>query len=151
MAAFDLYAACNALAARYAAVTAPTGEAGIRAGYGQDPNDIAMVPTVVIFPVDGELIYEGGDKRGEYHVDAKLYLSKAAADYKRLETSRQKWLVPLLGATDGQLQLGLASSGVQKAIPTSWEFAQLVYGSDTYDGIVIHLTIFTIETVTLVP
>ena len=151
--AFDFYAACNALAARYApgTITAPTGEQAMRAAFGQDPNGISQSPCVVIFPKDGDIIYGNGDKKGEYRVDVNFYLAKSTADYKRLDASRQRWLVPLLAATDGQSLLGLGGSGtVVKAIPTTWEFAQLLYGDFTWEGIVIHVTIFTDEPVTLV-
>jgi hypothetical protein len=32
---------------------------------------------------------------GEYRVDVQFYLQKASGDYPRMETSRQRWLVPL--------------------------------------------------------
>ena len=150
---FDFYAACNAIAARYApgTIATPSGEVAMRAAYGQYPNNIATSPCVAISPQNGDLVYESGAKRGEYRVDVHFYLAKAKGDYKRLETSRQRWLPTLLGALDGQIQLGLGGSGtVQKAIPLTWDYAQLSYGDDTWDGIVIHVTIYTLEPVTLV-
>ncbi len=152
--AFDFYAACNALAARYApgTIPTPTGEQPMRASYGQDPNGISQSPCVVVFPKDGDLVYGNGDKTGTYRVDVNFYVGKSTADYKRLETTRQRWLVPLLAAVEGQSTLGLGGSGlVQKAIPTTWEFAQLLYGDFTWDGIVIHFEITTLEPATLVP
>lgn len=151
--AFDFYAACNGLAARYApgTIATPAGEVAMRAAYGQSPNNIAVTPCVVVYPQDGDLVYGSGTKDGEYRLDVQFYLQKASGDYPRMETSRQRWLVPLLGATDGQMKLGQAAP-VAKAIPTTWEFNQPTYGDDTYDGILLHVTIFTTaEPVTLAP
>lgn len=151
--AFDFYAACNALAARFAPGTigTPSGEVGMKASFGQAPNDLAQSPCVVIQPTEGQLVYGGGVKNGQYDVDVNFYLGKASADFKRIETSRQRWLVTLLAACDGQMLLGLGGSGtVQKVLPLRWEFRQLVYGGVEWDGIVIHARIWTIEPVTLV-
>lgn len=150
--AFDLYAACNALAARFApgTIATPSGETAMQASYGQAPNNQLRSPAVVLAPTNGQLLYGGATKNGQYDVDVHFYLSKAADDYKRIETSRQKWLVPLLGACDGQMVLGLGLSGVQKVLPLTWEFRVLTYGGVDYDGIVIHERIYTIEPVTLV-
>lgn len=152
--AFDFYATCNALAARYApgTISTPTGEAAMRFALGQSPNDLSATPCVIVSPQDGELVYAAGSKSGEYRVNVNFYLAKASADFKRLETSRQRWLPVLLAATDGQMQLGQGGSAtVQKAIPLTWEFTELPYGGESYDGITIHVTIYTLEPVSLTP
>lgn len=153
--AFDFNAACTALAARFApgTITTPSGERAMQASYGQAPNNLKQTPAVVIQPTKGQLVYGGGVKNGQYDVDVEFYLSSRSIEFGRIETSRQKWLVTLLGACDGQMQLGIGSSAngvVQKVIPLDWEFRVLTYGGTEYDGILIHERIYTIEPVTLV-
>lgn len=150
--AFDFNAACTALAARFApgTIATPSGERAMQASYGQAPNNLKQTPAVVVQPTKGQLIYGGGVKNGQYDVDVEFYLASRSVEFGRIETSRQKWLVNLLGACDGQLLLGLGASGIQKVVPLDWEYRVLTYGGTEYDGIVIHERIWTIEPVTLV-
>ena len=40
---------------------------------------------------------------------------------------------------------------VLKAIPTTWDFTELPYGGEMYDGIVIHVTVYLREYGTFTP
>lgn len=143
---------CDGLAARYAPGTigTPTGASAMRGAYGQEPNGAKPTPFVVVHPQDGEVTFDPGILRGEHNLDVDFYLSKASADFKRIETERQLWLPLLLTATTGQVKLNLAPI-VMKALPVGWEYDQLPYGGETYDGITIHYRVWTEEAVTLTP
>lgn len=129
----DVYAISNALAARFKAVTAPTGQSAIRAAYGQVPQGIAALPCVVVFPRSGTQELNASRLFSTIEFDVLFLVSKSPGDAARIEATRQKWLAPLLAALDGQIQLGLPY--VVKAWPTAWEFAEITYGGDPYDGI----------------
>lgn len=149
----DFKAICTALAARYAAgtISTPAGATAMRKSYGQAPQGLQVIPAVVVMPQDGTVIVDPGVLRGQAHrIDVNFYLSKAPGDLARVETQRQLWLPNLLSATFGQMQLGLAPI-VMKAIPVGWEFTELPYGGEMYDGIVIHVEVYTTEIVTLTP
>lgn len=148
----DFKAICTALAARYApgTISTPTGAQAMRKAYGQAPHGLQFTPAVVVMPQDGTVIVDPGVLRGQPHrIDVNFYLSKSPGDIARVETQRQLWLPNLLSATFGQSKLGLASV-VMKAIPVSYEFTELPYGGEMYDGIVIHVEVYTSETITLV-
>lgn len=143
---------CDGLAARFepATIGTPTGADAMRSAWGQAPNGPKPTPFAVVFPQDGEVTYTPGQRLGQHNLDLQFFLSKAGGDFSRVETQRQLWLPYLLSATDGQMKLGLSGT-VLKAIPVSWTYAEIVYGGDTYDGIVIHFRVWTEESVTLTP
>lgn len=148
----DLEAISNGLAARFAPGTigTPTGASAMRASYGQAPNSIPTTPCIVVFPKDGDLVYGSGQVKGQHRLDVCFYLSKSPGDIARVEKQRQKWLGLLLAATHGAMKLGLASA-VDKAIPASWEFTELPYAGELYDGIIVHVTVYATDNVSLVP
>lgn len=143
---------CDGIAAAYANPGTPTSEVPIRASYGQAPNSIPALPCCVVMPQDGEVTYESSNRTGEHNIDLNFYLSKSPGDLVRVETSRQRWLPYLLDALHSAVQVGQGGSGgVQKALPTGYEFTELPYAGEQYDAIVIHLRVWTSETVVLVP
>jgi len=148
----DFNAICDGLAARFAAATigTPTGATAMRGAYGQAPNGVPTFPCVVVVPQNGDVTYGAGIEDGQHDIDVNFYYAKAAGDFPRSETQRQLWLPYLLTATNGQMALGLAPT-VLKAIPTGYEFAELPYGGETYDGIVVHYRVWTRDSVTLTP
>ena len=95
------------------------------------------------------MIYESGSWQVTHSIDVLFYLSKAPGDVERVETQRQKWLPLLLGALNGKLTVGLAY--VKSVMPVSYEFTELPYGGDSYDGIRITVSAIVRETVTLAP
>lgn len=147
----DMNAICNALAARFAPGTigTPTGAEAMRYAYGQAPNNLPATPSVVVLPEDGQVVANPGQWRFEHNIDVLFYLAKAPGDTARVETQRQLWLPTLLAATQGQAKLGV--SGVDKALPTEWEFTELPFGGDEYHGIRINYRVWVTETVTLTP
>ena len=149
---FDLEDVCDAIAARYAPGTigTPSGATAMRAAYGQAPNSIPMTPAVVVLPKSGELVYGAGQRKSEHEIDVLFYASRRQGDVPRAETERQKWLPTLLAAVHGQVKLGLAPD-VDKALPASYDFTELEYNGESYDGIRIGLRVWVTETVSLTP
>lgn len=149
---FDLEDICDAIAARYAPGTigTPTSATAMRASYGQAPNSIPSTPAVVVLPKSGTVIYNPGQRKSEHEIDVLFYHSRRQGDVPRSETERQRWLPTLLAALHGQVKLGLAPD-VDKALPTEYEFTELEYGGDAYDGIRINVRVWVTETVTLTP
>ena len=152
----DFKAICDALAACYApgTIARPTGAVAMRKSYGQIPKNVPAVPAVIVVPQQGTVTANPGQWKHEMALDAVFILAKRPGDPARVEAQRQIWLPTLLGATQGQLKLGLGSEcgySVDKAIPNGWDFVEFPVGGDTYDGIVIHYTVYVTQTVTLVP
>ena len=147
----DLAAISDALAARYAAnvTTAPTGYKAITGSTAKPPNNIPNTPYVIVWPQSGDLEYNPGQRAGEHHFQVVFYYAKAEGDIPREYAALEKWLGVLLDRTHGQLQLTLAPV-VVKAWPVHWEIGSAVYGGDTYEVIIISITVYTRENVTLV-
>lgn len=149
---FDLEDVADAIATRYAPGTigTPTDALAMRASYGQAPNSLPATPAVVVLPKSGSLIYGGGQRKSEHEVDVLFYYGRQQGDVPRSETERQRWLPVLLNALHGKTKLGLAPD-VDKALATDYEFVELQYGGDAYDGIRINVRVWVTETVTLTP
>lgn len=148
----DFKAICNGIAARYQAgtITTPAGAVAMKKAYGQMPASMPNVPAVVVIPQDGDVVIGSGTWDVTHHIDVNFYLSKAPGDPERVEAQRQTWLPTLLQAPLGAMQLGLAGT-VKSAFPVSYEWAELPYGADLYDGITIRLDVIVRENVTLTP
>lgn len=144
---------CDGIATAYASLGTATGApTNMRAAFGQAPNAIPALPCCVVMPQDGGVTYGSGTRDGEHNIDLNFYLSKSPGDIARIETSRQQWLPYLLNALHSAVQLGEGGAGgVTKALPTGYEWSLLPYAGESYDGIVIHIRVWTTETVTLVP
>ncbi len=108
------------------------------------------MPAVVVLPKTGTVTLGPRMVDGTIDLDVLFYLSKAPGDLARVETQRQRWLPTLLAALDGKMQLGLAAY-VQKAYPTDWEFVDLQYGGEAYDGIRITVRVWYTEARTFTP
>lgn len=150
---FDMEDICDALAARYlpATIGTPTNGVGMRASYGQAPNSIPSTPAVVVLPKSGTLTYQSGTRDSEHDIDVLFFYARREGDVPRSETQRQRWLPLLLNALHGQVKLGLSADGVQKAFPVDYEFTELTYAGDDYDGIRITVRVWITEPVTLTP
>lgn len=136
----SLKAICDALATSLAGTTTPSGALAIHKGYAQMPKNLGQAPALVVAPQTGEIVLESGAWVVTHHIDVNLYVSKRQADNTRQETQRQLWIVPLLSRViTAGYTLGLVTSnGVKSVLPTTYEFEELPYGADLYDGIVIH-------------
>lgn len=148
----DLEDICDAIAALFApgTIATPTGATAMRASYGQAPNSIPMTPCVVVMPQSGELVYGSGQRKSEHEIEVLFYHAKRQGDVPRSETERQRWLPALLDAINSGVKLGL-SAYVDKALPTNYEFTELPYNDDNYDGIRITFRVWVTETVSLTP
>jgi hypothetical protein len=147
----DLSAIADALAARYAAnvTTPPAGYKAITGSTARPPNNIPNTPFVIVWPQDGDMEYNPGTRSGELHFQVVFYYSKSEGDVPREYVALEKWVGVLLDQTHPQMQLGLAPI-VVKAWPLRWEIGTAVYGGDTYEVIILYLTVYTRESVTLV-
>lgn len=141
---FDLYATCNAMATKWAAVTPPSGET-MRKVYGQAPSGTPMLPCGIFTPQSGTLILAPGAYNGTHLIDGVFLLEKASGDLARIEARRQKWLPVLYHAMDAAMSVGLAPV-VKKVYPTGYEFGEYSYGGVNYDAIVVHFNVDTFET-----
>lgn len=149
----DFKAICTDLANQYSYSATPSGADAIQQFHGQAPQGLTQTPAIVVIPTDGTRTYGDAQWQDELHLDVLFYLSKAPGDIARVETQRQLWLPVLLAATHGPNAQGGAQSHmalgldptVLKAIPTGWEYRELQYDADSYDGIVIHVTVYTRE------
>lgn len=149
--AFDLKAACDALATKYAAVSKPTGASvGMRGASGQIPMAVSAFPWTVIVPQDGEFIADAGAWHGTQHIDAVILWAKTPGDTARVELDRQLWLPTLLTATLGDMDLGQAGD-VKSAIPSGWEFLEYPYLGTEYDATVIHFDVMVRSSQTFTP
>ena len=154
MATPDLKGTCDALAARFApgTITTPTSGLAMRAAYGQMPNTVPATPAVYIEPTDGEVT---GDNRWahEWNLDAVFLVDKSTADPKRIETQRQLWLPTLLGATQGQVKLGIGAQvgwELAKALPTGWKWDEVDVAGTDFAAIRVSYRVWIYETVSLV-
>jgi hypothetical protein len=148
--------AVDALGDRFAAAVlgTPSGAPAVRAVYPVSTKSVSALPAVVLEVQDGTLVANPGQWKHEWNVDVLLLLAKRPADPQRVETYRQKYLPALLGATEGQLKIGLGGESgwnVDKAIPTGWEWTEYMVGDQEYDAIRVPFTIYATETVALVP
>ena len=144
----DFNAICATLAARYAPGTlaTPAGGTAIRTAYGHAPHSLPATPAVVVMPQTGDVVPGSGEWTITHHVDVNFYLAKSQGDVTRNETQRQIWLPSLLSATLGAMTL---SATIKSGLPTSYEFLELSYGDQLYDGITIHLDMIIREAVTM--
>jgi len=140
------------LAAQFATGTlaTPSGADAMRSVWGQAPHGPKPTPFLVVEPRKGTVTVQAQQIENQLNLDVLFFLSKAPGDIERVETQRQLWLASLLTATYGNLAIDLEPT-VLKAIPTEWEFVEIPYGADNFDGIVIHYTVYTREQVTLTP
>lgn len=150
----DYKAIADALAARYApaAVVPPNGYPNIRLATAEPPNAIAQSPSVVVWPNRGDVITEANqrkDSAAEFLVN--FYYAKHEGDVPRESAALLRWLGVLLGQLHGQMKLGQAGIGVDKALVVAWSIGALSYAGVTYDGITITVHVWTTETVVLVP
>lgn len=140
----DFKAISNALAAKYGAgtIATPSGAVAMWSSWGQAPHGPKPTPFVVVFPQNGTVILESGAWAITHHANVDFYLSKAPGDIARVEAQRQIWLPTLLSAT----LLGYTLGGtVKSALPVGYEFVELPYDGDMYDGIRINYELIVRE------
>lgn len=149
-------AAVDALGDRFVAATmgTPTSTPAVRAVFPVSLKAAPALPAVVLEVADGTVTPNPGQWRHEINVDVYLLLAKRPADPQRVETWRQRYLPYLLGATQGQMKLGLgAQSGweLKSALPTTWEWTEYAVADIGYDAIRVGYQLIIHENVSLVP
>lgn len=147
----NLLTIADALAARYAPglVTPPAGRKNITAATARPPNNIPNTPFVIAWATEGEITLLPGQAKGEHQFVVTFYYSKAEGDIPREYAALLDWVGILLERLYGQMQLGV--SGVLKALLTKWDIGIEVYGGVQYEAIRLSVTVWTEDTVSLVP
>lgn len=150
----DFKAIADGLAARYApgVVTPPSGYPNIVTATATPPNALPQSPYVVVYPDSGDVVYGSGERRDEpARFLVNFYYAKHEGDVPRESAALLNWLGVLLAQLHGQMKLGLAASGVMKALVTTWSVGALLYAGVQYDGITLNVQVWTQEAVTLTP
>jgi hypothetical protein len=147
---FNLHTICTNLAAKYApgTITTPTSAPAMRFAYAQTPASIPATPAVYIEVDDGEVVMGAGTWDVTHHLVVNFLLSKAPGDPERVEANRQRWLATLLAATHADADLTLPGV-VKSAFSARYEFVQIDFGADLYDGIRVFVDVIVREPVTL--
>lgn len=144
----NLLTICTNLAARFqpGTISTPTDAPAMRFAFAQTPASIPATPAVYIEVDDGDIVMESGAWAVTNHLVVNFLLSKAPGDPERVEKNRQRWLPTLLTATHAALTL---SSAVKSAFAVRYEFTQIDFGGDLYDGIRVFVDAIVREPVTL--
>lgn len=138
------------LAAKYApgTIATPSGASAMRFAYGQTPKSIPATPCVYIEATDGEVVMGAQEWTVTNHLIVNFLLAKKPGDPERVDAQRDRWLETLLKATFLDVDLGLAGS-VKSAYPASYEYTEIDFGADVYDGIRVFVDVTVREAVTL--
>jgi hypothetical protein len=151
----DMLAIADGLAARYSAanVTPPTGYTNIRNSTARLTNNLSAFPCVEVFPPgpgESELVYSGGQRRGEHSFTVRFYYGQSSGDLARDFVGLYSWMSVLIDQLHGQMKLGLAPT-VTKAIVFTAGIGTGVFGGVEYALIELDVHVFTEDTVTFVP
>lgn len=139
--AHDLNAICNALAAKVAAVSQPSGTpAAIKGASGQEPTAITNTPYAYVEVDDGEVVLQTGAWNVTHNLIVNFCLSKAPGKPELVDKWRQLWLVPLLQATFADYDL--STTAVKSAFPAKYDFTEVVVGGENFDAIRIFYQVF---------
>lgn len=135
----DFYAAGTALAAKFAAVTAPAGTMGgtaIRSN-SVGVQGIPTTPAIVVELPEGEITTAMGTSPRRSNNDFHVYFlfEKSSADVPRDTAVMLKWLGPLLRALDSGNTLGIGSQSgwtLLKSAILSYEPGNYEVGGQPY-------------------
>lgn len=143
-----MLAIANAVAAKFAAVTAPTGLDPIVAGTALTPNNIPGTPYVVVeLPGSDELLIEQSRRLGVHDFDVYFLMDRATAALEIDKERLLKWLSGLLDATYSGMKLGLLV--VRKAYVVEYEYGLYTYAGIDYHAWHLVVRVWTEDTVTL--
>lgn len=128
----DALAIADALAARYASgtLTPPTGYAAVRVSTARLPNATPRAPFVLVSLPSGQVVLGSSQVDHQMDFEVTFHYAKASGDLARDMAGMLAWLAPLLGATYGQMRLGIA--GVKKAYPTGYKLIVATYAGEEY-------------------
>lgn len=143
MADFD--AIGTALAARYLAaqVTPPTGYRNIRVATTALPNQISMLPAVLVFPEGGDFHTGNGTRVGQSKWTLRFYYDESG-DLSRAQAALLAWATVLVSQLLGAVQLG-GTAGVTRAVVDSWKPGTMTYAEKEFVGIELGVTVDTSE------
>jgi hypothetical protein len=136
----DFNAVASAIATRFGAATAPSGETAIRLASATLPNQIPAEPVVLVYPPTTlDFTYNGGVTSIVATYPVRFFLWRTR-DKGRNAVLINKWLGALYRQLAGQAHLGL-SSYVNDARIESMGAASLSYGGEEFDGITIDVEV----------
>lgn len=145
----DLLAIADALAAKYAAVSAPSGLSPIVGATARTPNNIPGTPYVAVeLPSSDEITIGNGQRLGVHDFDVYFLMDRATAALEIDKERLLKWLPGLLDATYSGMKLGLLT--VRKAYTVEYEYGQYSYGGNEYHAWHLVTRVWTEDAVTLV-
>jgi len=134
--ATNLLAVADAIAARFAAVTVPSGEPAIVGATARLPNNIPDTPYVIVTPPSGELgMPEGfpsGRVRDQHDFDVYLLLNKASGELPTDLYRVYLWWPVMRAALYGQMKLGLAPVVMKAAVTSDYDFDAYAYAGAEY-------------------
>ncbi|MDP9145916.1 MAG: hypothetical protein M3N43_14705 [Actinomycetota bacterium] len=149
--ATDLLAIADAIAARCAAVTVPTGEPAIVGSTARLPNNIPDTPYIIVTPPSGEMgMVEGfpsGRVRDVHDFDVYLLLNKASGELPADLYRIYLWWPVMRGALHGQIKLGLAPVVMKAAVTNSYDFDAYTYAGAEYHAWHFEVRVWTEDTV----
>jgi len=153
----DLYAVGNALAAKFAATTAPSGTMGGTTILFSDVgvHNLPQTPAIVVELPEGEVESESqGDRRIIHDFHVYFLWQKAVGDVPRDTDVMLQWLGPLLDALESGNQLALgAQSGwsVLKSRDISYEPGNYAVGGDQYHSWHFVVRVWTLDDLAVTP
>lgn len=151
--AVDMLAIADAVAARFALITPPTGEPAIVGATARLPNGIPATPYIIVLPPSGEMgMSEGFPSariRDVHNFDVYLLLNKASGDLPTDLERVYKWWFPMRYATYSQLKLGLAPIVMKAAVTGDYEFDSFDYEGQGYHAWRFEVRVWTEDTATV--
>lgn len=144
----DLLAIADAVAAKFGAVTAPTGYDPIVGATARTPNNIPGTPFVAVeLPASDEITVSTGRRDGVHDFDVYFLMDRATAALEIDKERLLKWLPGLLDATYSGLKLGLLT--VKKSYVVEYEYGQYSYGGNEYHAWHLVVRVWTEDSITL--
>lgn len=131
----DSYAIAAAIAARYSAISTPSGEEAIKKATAELPDAIDFTPTLLVMPPVMDTASYNASRSRTFTLlyPCALYLSRADGSPRRAHAVHD-WFTAVYPMVGGQLQLGLAY--VALATLEALEARVLPYGGSEWDGLV---------------
>ena len=150
--ATDLLAIADAIAARFATVTPPTGET-IQGSTARLPNGIPATPFVIVTPPEGEIgMPEGFPSarvKDQHDFDVYLLISKASGNLPTDMARIYAWWPVMRGAIAGQMKLGLAPVVMKATVTDNYDFDSYEYQGDAYHAWHFVVRVWTEDTLAM--
>lgn len=143
-----MLAIADALAAKYGAVSAPTGLPAIIGATARTPNNIPGTPYVAVELPSGVDITLAAHRTATHEFDVYFLMDRATAALEIDKEQLLKWLPGLLDATYGGLKLGLLT--VKKAYAVDYEYGLYEYAGTPYHAWHLTVRVWTEDSVTIV-